>query len=60
VTTVTVLGRKVTDPNLKWIAQAAFVPIFIGMMALVFSQRMVDEERARAEPRVSKFEIASI
>jgi hypothetical protein len=54
-TTVTVLGRNVTDPALQLVAQIVFVPLFIGIGALVISQRMVDEERLRAEPRVSKY-----
>lgn len=54
-TTVTVLGKKVTDPLLQLVGGIAIVPIFLGMTALVLSQRMVDEERIRAEPRVSKF-----
>jgi hypothetical protein len=54
-TTMTVLGKSVTDPLLKMVGGIAVVPIFLGSAALVFSQRMVDEDRLRAEPRVSKF-----
>ena len=49
------LGKSVTDPLLKMVGGIAVVPIFLGSAALVFSQRMVDEDRLRAEPRVSKF-----
>jgi hypothetical protein len=53
-TTVQVLGKNVTDPVLQQVSVLAIIPIFIGMIALVMTSRMVDEERIRAEPSIAK------
>lgn len=52
-TTMKVLGKEVADPQLQMLGLIAFIPLFLGGMALVLTQRMVDEERLRAEPSVS-------
>ena len=52
--TVEVLGKPVVNPKLQWVGSIAILPFFIGAVALVISQRMVDEERIRAEPSIAK------
>lgn len=51
--TMKVLGKEVNDPDLQLLGFVAFIFLFLGGMALVLTQRLVDEARLRAEPSVS-------
>jgi hypothetical protein len=53
-TTMTVLGKEVADPHLQLLGFIMIVPLILGMLALVLTQRMIDEERVRAEPSIAK------
>jgi hypothetical protein len=54
VTTTTVVTKKLTDPILEAIAQGVPFLMIIVIAGFLASRRMVDEDRVRAEPRVSR------
>ena len=53
-TSVQILGKQVTDPKLQLFSFVAFILFFAGTVGLAMTTRMVDEERIRAEPSISK------
>jgi hypothetical protein len=52
--TTKVFGEAVTDPHLQIVSLVGALTMFIGGAALVFTTRMVDEDRIRSEPSISK------
>jgi hypothetical protein len=53
-TSMQVLGKDVVNPTLQLVGFLSFILIFAGMASLAMTVRMVDEERIRAEPSISK------
>lgn len=53
-TTMKVLGKEVSDPQLQLLGTIMIVPLMLGILLLVLTQRMIDEDRLRAEPRIGK------